>query len=377
MLDLSAAFDTIDHDVLISRLENEIGIKGKVLNWFKSYITGRKQSIAINGVTSTPWELLFGVPQGSVLGPILFIIYMGPLGKILSSLGVGYHFYADDSQIYVTFDIHHVQPAVKKMEDILLIIKSWMATNFLCLNDSKTEMLIIASKSNQLKLNIPSIKLSETEIIPSKTAKNIGFIFDHVMDSKSQIQQTCKSGWHHLRSIGKIRPYLDENSTKILVHSFITSRIDMNNCLLLGLQKNYINRIQILQNAAARLIMRIPKHNHITETLIYLHWLPVKQRIMYKTALMVFKALHHLAPPYICELLTSKQNSLYTLRSNDNNLLDVPQSMSVTYGDRNFRNAAPKLWNSLPSELRSCSDIIIFKKLLKTHLFNMAYNLSH
>jgi hypothetical protein len=147
MLDLSAAFDTIDHPTLLSRLASVIGLSGKALQWFSSYLSERVQSVLIEGVESAMWKLLFGVPQGSVLGPILFIIYTSPLGKILQKLGINYHFYADDTQLYISFDIDEVGEAVEKIEEAVAIISDWMCNNFLCLNEDKTEFLLIASKS--------------------------------------------------------------------------------------------------------------------------------------------------------------------------------------------------------------------------------------
>ena len=375
LLDLSAAFDTIDHSVLLSRLKAEIGVSGKVFNWFKSYLGGRKQALLIDGVRSALLELLFGVPQGSVLGPLLFIIYMGPLGKILRTLGISFHFYADDSQIYITFNVSESDGAVKKVEEAVNIIKSWMSSNFLCLNEDKTEVLLIASKCNHGKLDIPHINICDNQISPARQARNIGFIFDSIMDCRAQITQTCKSGWFHLRNIGKIRQFLDKGATEILVHAFVTSRIDFNNALYLGLPDSQIRKLQVLQNAAARIIMRLPKHCHISDTLHELHWLPVHWRIQFKVLLIVYKALHNRAPAYLTHLLVWKQTTTRSMRSDNQSLLVVPKSHSVTYGDRNFVNVAPYLWNSLPHQLRHCDNINTFKRLLKTHLYKLAYNL--
>jgi hypothetical protein len=373
MLDLSSAFDTIDHSELLSRLKSIIGITGKALDWFSSYLTNRMQSILINGSKSRLWELLFGVPQGSVLGPILFIIYTSPLGKILRSLGIGYHFYADDSQIYISFNIDETDAAVGKIQDVIKIIKNWMSQNFLCLNEDKTEFLLIGSKSAHKKVNIPYIEIGNERISPAQDAKNIGFVFDHVMNCKKHINVICKAAWHQLRNIGKIRQYLNRKSTEQLVHSFVSSKLDTNNSLLYGLPDSLLQKLQRVQNAAARMVTRQPKHCHITPLLAELHWLPVTQRIQFKVILMVFKALNNLAPEYISDLLVRKTDSSRSLRSNQQNLLVVPRSHSVTYGDRSFRCAGPVLWNNLPIEMRYCDDIVIFKRLLKTLLFREVY----
>ena len=127
MLDLSVAFDTIDHSVLLSSLKSIIDITGRALDWFTSYFIIRMQSMLINGFRSRLWELIFGVQQGSVFAHILFIIYTSPLGKMLCSLGVGYHFDADDSQIYISFDIDETDAAVAKTQGV---IKKWMSKYF-------------------------------------------------------------------------------------------------------------------------------------------------------------------------------------------------------------------------------------------------------
>ena len=233
---------------------------------------------------------------------------------------------------------------------------------------------VIASKADHSKLNIQSVRIGDENITPAKEARNIGFIFDSLMDCKAQVTQMCKSGWYQLRNIGRIRPYLDRKSTETLVHSFITSRLDSNNCLLLGLPDSLIHKLQVLQNAAARLIMKLPKHSHITATLQELHWLPVEQRIKFKVLLIVFKCMHDMAPVYLQDLLEKKQNLSRSLRSNHQSLLVVPKSRTVKYGDRNFRNVAPAMWNSIPLHIKDCDKVSTFKRSLKTFLYKEAFD---
>ena len=205
--------------------------------------------------------------------------------------------------------------------------------------------------------------------------KNIGFVFDRFMDCQKQVSLICKSGWYHLRNIGRIRQYLTAESTERLVHAFITSKLDTNNSLLYGLPDTLLHKLQVLQNAAARLVARHPKHLHVTPILQQLHWLPVKQQITFKILLMVYKALNELAPVYIEDLLMKRLNSTISLRSDNCNLLLVPRSNSVHYGDRNFRCAAPLLWNNLPAEIRMCDTVESFKRKLKAQLFTACYEL--
>lgn len=136
-----------------------------------------------------------------------------------------------------------------------------------------------------------------------------------------------------------------------------------------------MDRLQRVLNAAARLTCYVTRFNHITPTLMELHWLPVKFRIHFKVALLVFKSLHGLAPPYLSELIQVKSEGRYALRSQDKMLLNVPRMTCKTFGDRSFAASAPKLWNELPLALRQCQSLVTFKNGLKTFPFKLAYGL--
>ena len=188
----------------------------------------------------------------------------------------------------------------------------------------------------------------------------------------SQINSISKSGTFALRNIGRISKYLSPADHEKLVHAFITSRLDSWNSLLFGLPVTHLNKLQRLQNSAARLITRTKKDQHITPVLHSLHWLPVTSRITYKLLLITYKALNGLAPSYITELLHSYQPKR-TLRSSNAQLLTVPPSRTCCYGDRAFSVCSPKLWNSLPLHVKTSGTLSIFKSRLKTFLFISYY----
>ena len=177
------------------------------------------------------------------------------------------------------------------------------------------------------------------------------------------VKKICKTSYYHLRNISKIRKYLTEETTEILVLAFISSKLDYCNSLLYGLPKHMISSLQSVQNTAARIVTLAKKFDHIIPVLIQLHWLPVHFRILFKVLLLVYKALNGMAPWYITELLSYRTCSR-TLRPTDQKLLTVPNSRLKTYGDRAFSVAAPKLWNELPLDLRSLDTINLFKKHL-------------
>ena len=189
----------------------------------------------------------------------------------------------------------------------------------------------------------------------------------------SHISKLCSVAFYHLCNIRRIRKYLSQETAETLVHAFITSRIDYCNSLLYGLPNNQLAKIQRVLNASARLVCNAPRFCHITPIMRDLHWLPIRARINFKVLLLTFKALYGLAPQYLQSLISVK-TSCYNLRGSNTLLLAMPSVKSkVTLGDRAFAIAAPLLWNSLPSELRSITCVTSFKAHLKTFLFRNAY----
>ena len=186
------------------------------------------------------------------------------------------------------------------------------------------------------------------------------------------VVKTCQAGYFQLRSIRSVQRALPPDALERLVHAFISARLDYCNAVLVGLPVKSLNKLQLLQNSAARVVSRTGKYEHITPVLKALHWLPVKQRIDYKILTMAYKALHGLAPGYIQDMV-SQYIPTRTLRSQDANMLVVPRMRLKTVGQRTFGYAAPVLWNKLPERLRQSTSLSDFKCGLKTHLFGVAY----
>ncbi len=176
----------------------------------------------------------------------------------------------------------------------------------------------------------------------------------------------CKNGFYHLRNIGQVRKNLTRDAAEKTVHVFVISRLDCCNALLYGLPNCQISRFQRVQNAALRVITHTNKYDHITPALRDLHWLPISSRIEFKCLVIVWKALHGLAPKYLSDLIDVRQSrSRGTQRRI---ILEVNLTKLVTCGDRYFRKMAPTLWNSLPDHIAVTESLTSFKSALKTHL---------
>ena len=322
--------------------------------------------------SSDPVTLDWGMPQGSVIGPVMFVLYTGPLQDIIDSHDLSSMTYADDSQLYIMMKPSNRDSVLARLEACVRDIKTWMTHNRLMLNDSKTEVLHVTSRfTNKLHLN--DINVGGSSVSTSPCVRDLGVIFDDTLKMTKHINVLCRNATFAIRKIGYLRRYLDQDSTEKLVHAFVTSRLDSCNAILYGLPERDLSKLQRIQNAAARVVTLTRKQEHISPIIRKLHWLPVKQRIIYKLMLLTFKSLHGSAPSYISELITLYEPTR-SLRSASQCLLKEFQSNTKTYGDRRFAVCAPRLWNCLPLHIKNSNSINQFKSQLKTHLFNQAYN---
>jgi len=375
MLDLSAAFDTIDHQILLKRLNIRYGVTGKALEWFESYLIGRTQAVKIGDNYSKCVPLAYGVPQGSIMGPVLFTSYSAPLGDIARVHKVDYQIYADDDQLYISFQPKDGSEALgsgSQIQTCLKDIANWMIENKLKNNNDKLEVLLVGTRQQLAKVDFDSVTIDGLEIKISDQVRNLGIIFDRELSMCAQVDSLCKSAFLQLRDLRAIRKSLNKKATLTATHAFITSRLDYGNSLLYGVHEKQIKRVQCIQNVAAKLVKGGRKYDHVTPILKELHWLPVQYRIQYKCTLLAWKAVNGYAPVYLQNLLSFRDSRSH--RSRDNRILVVPKTKLVSGGDRSFSKYAAVLWNNLPSTMKDIKDVNVFKSKLKTMLFCDAYN---
>ena len=249
LLDLSAAFDTINHSLLLDRLQSSAGICDSALSWFSSYLTNRSQSVLVGTSFSEESTLLCGVPQGSVLGPILFSIYTSSLGKVIESFGIGRQFFADDTQLLNSFSPKpdEVARVVKNLENCCSKIKEWMLFNRLKLNDDKTEVILLGPEERRNSINLDSIKVGDSDISIVNNVRNLGLYLDSNLSMSSHVNYIVKCCYYHLRRLGQIRKLLSKEAANAIAVASILSRLDYCNSCLWGINLQDIDRLQKIQ----------------------------------------------------------------------------------------------------------------------------------
>ena len=339
-------------------------------------MSNRTQTVVIGDSRSDPALISCGVPQGSVLGPVLFVLYTSPLADIISRHSVLHHSFADDTQLQKSAHPSQVDDLIQSMQECILDVRSWMTYNKLRLNDDKTETLLISSPRMSSSCSVPdSLLVGDTPVAFTKSARNLGVVLDSNLSMHEHMVSLIRTVNLELRRISAIRHLLSVQATQTLVSAFVLSRIDYCNSLLVHCPQSLLQRVQKLQNNAARLVLRVPKSDHITPHLRSLHWLPIEARIKYKVACLCFNAVNSSGPVYLSDLVTL-YTPVRTLRSSSDSLtLCIPRTSTKTFGERSFLYAAPEIWNALPLKVRSSKSISSFRTALKTHLFHEYFDL--
>jgi hypothetical protein len=368
LLDLTAAFDLVDHALLLSRLFF-LGIDGLALSWLASYLQNRTQSVICTNSQSLSSSLNCGVPQGSVLGPILFTLFISGISDIISNHNQVQHIlYADDIQLFMRSRPNDISSAITTIEGCISDIKSWLTVSRLLLNPSKTEFIILASRSNiPITLN-SAIKVSGLTIPCKDQVRDLGFLLDSALTLERHVSATRKSAFSYLRMLSKIRQYLTAAQASLLAQALAISRVEFCCSLLLGLPKKLISKLQSIINYAIRVVDRIPRRNSVSKALKNRGWLSFIDRAKLRLNTITFTALNHRSPQNIHLLLEQPPVATQMhLRSQTNGLLFVPRTRSKL-AERGFVVIAPREFNSIPSTIRVSRTRRLFRCNLRRHL---------
>ena len=362
LLDYSKAFDTINHQLLLAKMQ-ALGFKYSALDWFSSYLSNRFQTVVVEDEKSSWQSVANGVPQGSVLGPLLFSILVSDLRHCIQCSR--YHMYADDTQLYLHTSVTNLPRAFDMINHDINEVKGYSEHNGIKLNASKSVYMIVGSHRNLSKIaamQLPNIIIDNTIINRSPHVKNLGLTFDEVLSWQKHINICIAKAYNKLKHIYRFKKILSRDSKKMLCEALVLSQFDYADVVYSNISSSLSNAIQKVQNSCLRYIFNIKKKDHIrlSPLLKKLKWLNMENRRLLHCYTVVFKILSGKAPSYLsCELQTAAEQHSYNTRSRYNL---YPINRRTMMRNRSFMVRVPSLYNQLPQEIRSVSSVLSFKK---------------
>ena len=364
-IDLQKAFDTVNHNILLQKLDH-YGIRGSSLQWFESYLTGRLQYVSINNHSSSLGKVTCGVPQGSVLGPLLFLIYINDLPNVSKLLS--FFLFADDTNIY--FETENITKLQCKINKELLKVKSWLEVNKLVLNIQKTNYVVFHSPRKKLPEHI-LIKFGKNSVTRSRYVKFLGVLMDQHLSWKFHISELTKKLSRTSGIFSKIRHLLPLDILKNLYFSIFSSFLSYGSSTWGLSYDTYLEPLFMLQKKVLRSISFQPFFSPSTPIFFSLKILKLKDMIHHDILKFVYKSLNGLSPSHFHNYF-QLSNTVHSHETRQAARGDIFQSIRNTffYGLRSIKYFGAKLWNGIPTFIKMSVSFNIFKSKLKEFLVN-------
>ena len=364
LFDFSKAFDCVNHSLLLQKLRN-LNFSCTSLNWFHSYLNGRRQSVKDSNGNLSEWaSISSGVPQGSVLGPLLFSLYVRDLSVCIQKCK--YMMYADDLQIYIHCHSHDFPETIRLINDDVSAIVTWAHDNFLKINSNKTKAMIIGHSRVISRLNtnnLPKIEVQGISIPYSTTAKNLGVIFSDTLSWKHHISLVSNKVNATLHQLKLHKNLFPTHVRSQLVSSLIFPHFDYCCLVFYDLTAELNIKLQRLMNSSIRFIYNLQRDEHITPYINKLSWMDIKTRRKFKLACFMYSLLKINEPQYIIDLFPKRTIMPNVVTRAEADYIHVSHYRTTAF-HRSFTVAASQIWNNLPKPIKDSTSLKVFRKKL-------------
>ena len=374
-LDLASAFDVVDHSVLLQRLSSSFGVRDTVHDWFTSFLISRYQFVNYRGVSSPTSPTSCGVPQGSVLGPILFLLFTKDIIPLVISQGLKVHTFADDIYVYGSCPANSTTALVEKTSACIETLQQWLTSNRLVLNTSKTTFMWCTTKHRLRHVSQSPLSICGCSFRPVSSMRCLGVVLDPTISFSVHINNTSAICFNILRNIRSIRRSVTRRALSFLVSALVFSRLEYCAPIMCGLSERNVSRLESIVNASVRVLLFLPRSTPTSAHLRSLNWLPARARLQLHTSIAVFKCLHELAPTYLADMFTrlSDLPERARLRSASTSSLLMPRTRLSSTAKRSFPSAAARIWNSLPPNVTAESRLECFRAAVKQHFIEQNF----
>ena len=355
-LDFQKAFDLVDHNILLEKLKL-YHLSTNALFWFDSYLSNRKQKVVCGGFSSSWQTVKSGVPQGSIIGPLLFILYVNDLPLYTENSEVD--MYADDGTL--SFASNNVSVIEHNLSIDLKSVELWCTHNNMTLNLNKTTSMLTGSRARLKKNDSLSLITGNDTIKSVKSQKVLGIVIDNNLDWQEQFDKMCASISSRLGLLRRLDKYLDKDAKLLYFNAYILPIMDYGITIWGQCSHTKSDRANKLLKRAARIILHKPLLTSSQEMFNELNWLSFRSRVNYMTAVLVYKVIHNLSPGYLMNLLTRHSDiSTYNTRSASDLNLIVPKHSSEQF-KRSFKYSSANIWNCLPLSIKESPSLNSFK----------------
>lgn len=362
-LDLRRAFDLVDHEILLYKLKL-YHFSESAISLFKSYLSNRMQVVQTDNIKSVNLKVLTGVPQGSILGPLLFILYINDLAFTCPSVDLD--LYADDTTLYKSgYDIPEIESHLQVSLDS---ISNWCKINNMLIHPSKSKCMLIGSKFKLRKVNALQLMINGSLLENVTSQKVLGILVENTLTWQKQIENVCQNLNSKLNLFKRIKHYLNPHSRMLFYNAYMLPIMDYC-CHIWGKDnKTVVAKIDKMQSRICKSILDLPIKAHSKDVFIELKILHFSSRCKYHTAVLVYKILHNMSPAYLSESIQLSTNVSYSLRSTSHRDIVLLSTPHTNYLKDTFKYYAMTIWNSIPQNIRNISNLHLFKIHFKKYL---------